>query len=82
MKEIYKLFLGGLWMSFLVITSVWLLSLFQDDPSYQIVVLVWAFAFLGGLQFSSYCEWAREVAKKRTPHKKDRPIPRGKLVQK
>jgi len=64
MKERTKLILGGIWVSLLTIVSVWLLSLFQDMPHYSVVVLVWAFAWLGGLQFSSWIDWAKDYRKR------------------
>ena len=65
MKERTKLILGGLWVMLLTLVSVWLLSLFRGEYYYSIVVLVWAFAWLSGLQFSSWIAWEREYREKK-----------------
>ena len=65
MKEKYKLILGGIWVSLLTLVSVWLLSLFDDEKYFSIVALVWAFAWLSGLQFSSWTAWMKEYREKK-----------------
>jgi len=57
MDEKYKKILGGLWMVSIVLVSVWLLSLFKKTDDFQLATLLWAFSFLGGLYFKSYCIW-------------------------
>ena len=65
MKERTKLILGGIWVMIITVVSVWLLSLSQDNSIYQLVVLVWAFAWLSGLQFSSWLDWMKEYKNKK-----------------
>ena len=64
MKEKTKLILGGLWVMLLTLLSVWLLSLFQGEYYFSIVALVWAFAWLSGLQFNSWIAWMKEHREK------------------
>ena len=65
MRESKKLILGGIWVLIITLISVWLLSLFQDTANYSIVVLVWAFAWLSGLHFSSFMAWSKEYREKK-----------------
>lgn len=63
MDKKYRLLLSGVWMVSIVIISVWFLSLFKETNNYQLAILLWAFAFLGGLCFKSYCNLVVEKIK-------------------
>ena len=65
MNENIKLTFAGLWVTLLVVVSLWLLSLFQDTEYYQLAILLWSFTFLGGIQFSTYCSWTKEYRDKK-----------------
>lgn len=65
MKERTKLILGGVWVCIITLTSVWLLSLFQCEYYYSVVVLVWAFGWLSGLYLDAWSGWLKEYREKK-----------------
>ena len=65
MKERTKLILGGFWMAALVIVSLVLFEYYKNKYDNHYIVVLWAFAFLAGMQLSSWSALAHDFNERR-----------------